>query len=77
MVLTFWKKINIWPAPGFEIRTVKLVDERMILKRILRNTVDWSGLDSPSSEQEQAVANMLLIFGPIKFGGFLDWLRKF
>jgi hypothetical protein len=77
MVLTFWKKINIWPAPGFEIRTVEFEDGRIILKRILRNTMEWSGLDSPSSEQGQAVANMLLIFGHLKFGEFLDWLKKF
>ena len=30
--------------------------------------MEWNGLDLPSSEQEQAVANMLLIFGPINFG---------
>jgi hypothetical protein len=76
MVLTFWKKTNFWPAPGFEIRTVKLAEGRIILKRILRNAMEWSGLDSPFSEQEQAVAIMLLIFGPTKFGKFLDWLRK-
>jgi hypothetical protein len=38
--------------------------------------MEWSVLDSPSSEQKQAAENMLLIFRPVKFGEFLDWLRK-
>jgi hypothetical protein len=32
MVLTFGEKINILPVPGFEIKTAKLADGRIILK---------------------------------------------
>jgi len=77
MVLTLWKKINILPAPGFKIRTAKLVDGRIISKLILRNPigVDFIRLLQVRNKR-LAVANMLLIFDPIKYGEFLDWLRK-